>query len=100
MGYALGILLFVPLGDVAERRGLITKLFAAVSVALLAAGLAPTLAVLVLASIAIGVTAAVTHVLVPIAPELVEPGQSGRAIGTVMTGLILGILLADGLALC
>jgi predicted MFS family arabinose efflux permease len=94
MGYALGILLFVPLGDVAERRGLITKLFAAVSVALLAAGLAPTLAVLVLASIAIGVTAAVTHVLVPIAPELVEPGQSGRAIGTVMTGLILGILLA------
>jgi predicted MFS family arabinose efflux permease len=94
MGYALGILLFVPLGDVAERRGLIAKLFAAVSIALLAAGLAPTLAVLVLASVAIGITAAVTHVLVPVAPELAGPGESGRAIGTVMTGLLLGILLA------
>lgn len=94
VGYAFGILLFVPLGDVAERRGLMVKLFAAVSVALLAAGLAPSLLALVAASVAIGITAAVTHVFVPIAPELVEPHESGRAIGTVMSGLILGILLA------
>jgi predicted MFS family arabinose efflux permease len=93
MGYAAGILLFVPLGDVAERRGLIVKLFAAVSAALLAAGLAPSLWALVAASIAIGMTASVTHVLVPIAPELVRRGESGRAIGTVMAGLLLGILL-------
>ena len=94
IGYAFGILFFVPLGDVAERRGLVVKLFAAVSAALLFAGLAPSLLALVAASVAIGVTAAVTHVFVPIAPELVPPEQSGRAIGTVMTGLILGILLA------
>ncbi len=93
VGYAAGMLMFVPLGDVAERRGLITKLFAAVSLALLAAGLAPSLWVLVAASVAIGMTGAVTHVVVPIAPELVEPGESGRAVGTVMTGLLLGILL-------
>jgi predicted MFS family arabinose efflux permease len=93
VGYAAGILLFVPLGDVAERRGLIAKLFAAVSVALLVAGLAPSLWTLILASVAIGITASVTHILVPIAPELVEPEESGRAIGTVMTGLLLGILL-------
>jgi predicted MFS family arabinose efflux permease len=93
MGYAVGVLAFVPMGDVAERRGLIVKLFAAVSVALLAAGVAPTLWALVAASVAIGMTAAVTHVVVPIAPELVEPRESGRAIGTVMTGLLLGILL-------
>ncbi len=93
IGYAAGILVFVPLGDVAERRGLIVKLFAAVSAALLAAGLAPSLWTLVAASIAIGMTASVTHVLVPIAPELVRRGESGRAIGTVMAGLLLGVLL-------
>ena len=94
VGYAIGILLFVPMGDVAERRGLIVKLFAAVSIALLAAGIAPSLGAMVAASVVIGMTAAVTHVIVPIAPELVERRESGRAIGTVMTGLVLGILLA------
>ena len=93
VGYAAGILLFVPMGDVAERRGLIVKLFAAVTVALLAAEFAPSLWTLVAASVAIGLTASVTHVLVPIAPELAGPEESGRAIGTVMTGLLLGILL-------
>lgn len=93
VGYAAGILVFVPLGDVAERRALIVKLFAAVTLALVAAGLAPSLWTLVAASVAIGMTASVTHVLVPIAPELAEPEESGRAIGTVMTGLLLGILL-------
>lgn len=93
LGYAAGILVFVPMGDVAERRGLIVKLFAAVSAALLGAGLAPSLWTLVAASIAIGMTASVTHVLVPIAPELVKRGESGRAIGIVMAGLLLGVLL-------
>lgn len=94
LGFAAGILLFVPLGDVIERRSLVVKLYAVVAAALLAAGVAPSLLLVVAASVAIGVASAVTHVLVPIAPELAEPGQSGRAIGTVMTGLILGILLA------
>jgi predicted MFS family arabinose efflux permease len=98
VGYAAGILVFVPMGDVVERRGLVVKLFAAVSVALLLAGLAPSLWTLIAASIAIGMTASVTHVLVPIAPELVEPHQSGRAIGTVMTGLLVGILLGRAAA--
>jgi len=94
LGYAVGILLFVPLGDVAERRGLITWLFAAVGVAMLVAAAAPSLLMLAVASVVIGTTSAVTHVIVPIAPELVPPEQSGRAIGTVMTGLILGIILS------
>jgi predicted MFS family arabinose efflux permease len=93
VGFATGILLFVPMGDVTERRALIVKLFTAVSLALLAAGLAPSLWTLVAASVAMGMTASVTHVVVPIAPELAEPGESGRAIGIVMTGLLLGILL-------
>lgn len=93
LGYAAGILLFVPLGDVLERRGLMLRLFAAVSLALVAAGLAPAFWILLVANVAIGMTAAVTHVMVPLAPELAPPGQGGRAIGIVMTGLLFGVLL-------
>jgi predicted MFS family arabinose efflux permease len=93
LGYAAGILLFVPLGDVLERRKLILELFAAVSLALMAAYLAPSFWILVAASVAIGMAASVTHIMVPLAQELVGPGQSGRALGTVMTGLLLGVLL-------
>jgi predicted MFS family arabinose efflux permease len=94
VGYALGILGFVPLGDVVERRGLIMKIYAALSVALLVAAVAPTLWLLVAASVLVGVFAAVTHVVLPIAPDLVPDKERGRAIGIVMTGLLLGILLA------
>ena len=98
IGYALGIFLFVPLGDVVERRGLMARLFAAVAAAALASALAPSFALLLLASVATGLTAAVTHVAVPIAPELAPESERGRAIGTVMTGLLLGILLARSFA--
>ena len=94
LGYAAGILLFVPLGDVKRRRKLILLLFAAVSAALVAAGLAPSFTILVAASVAIGMTAAVTHIIVPLAPELAGAGEEGRGLGVVMTGLLLGVLLA------
>jgi predicted MFS family arabinose efflux permease len=94
VGYALGILGFVPLGDVVERRALIMKIYAALAAALLVAALAPTLWLLVAASVLVGVFAAVTHVVLPIAPDLVPDRERGRAIGIVMTGLLLGILLA------
>ncbi len=66
--------------------------------ALAAAGLASSLWVLLAASAAIGIAAAVTHIMIPMAPELAAPGESGRAIGTVMTGLLLGILLGRAIA--
>ena len=94
IGYALGMLTFVPLGDVLERRGLIMKMFGAVSVALLLTAVAPTLMLLIVASVLMGLFAAVTHIVLPIAPDLVGNEQRGRAIGVVMTGLLLGILLA------
>ena len=93
LGFAAGILACVPLGDVVGRRKLILRLFGAVTLALVAAGLAPSFWALVAASVAIGLAASVTHILVPIAPELADPGEGGRAIGTVMTGLLLGVLL-------
>ena len=94
IGYALGIFVFVPLGDVVERRALMMRLFGAVAVSMLASACAPGFAVLLLASVVTGLTAAVTHVAVPIAPELAADEDRGRAVGTAMTGLLLGILLA------
>ena len=94
VGYATGLLFFVPLGDVLERRGLMMRMYAAVSVALLLVALAPTLLWLIAASILVGVFASVTHIVLPIAPDLVSDRQRGRAIGIVMTGLLLGVLLA------
>jgi predicted MFS family arabinose efflux permease len=94
VGYALGLLLFVPLGDLLERRALMMRMYAAVVVALLLVSLAPTLAWLIAGSVLLGLVASVTHVVLPIAPDLVDDKERGRAIGTVMMGLLLGILLA------
>ncbi|MEO8736629.1 MAG: MFS transporter [Edaphobacter sp.] len=94
VGYAVGLLFFVPLGDVLERRALMMRMFAAVAVALLLVAMSPSLSWLIAGSVLIGVFASVTHVVLPIAPDLVTDEQRGRAIGIVMTGLLLGILLA------
>jgi predicted MFS family arabinose efflux permease len=94
VGYAIGLLAFVPLGDVLERRSLMMRMYGAVSIALLLVALAPNLDLLIAGSVLIGMFASVTHGALPIAPDLVSHEQRGRAIGTVMTGLLLGILLA------
>jgi predicted MFS family arabinose efflux permease len=98
VGYALGLLLFVPLGDMLERRALIMRMFAAVVAALLLVSAAPSLAWLVAGSVVLGMLASVTHIVLPIAPDLVTDTERGRAIGTVMMGLLLGILLARSFA--
>ncbi len=94
VGYAAGLLLFVPLGDVLERRLLMMRMYGAVGFALLLVAVSPTLMWLVAASALTGMLASVTHIALPIAPELASHDQRGRAIGIVMTGLLLGILLA------
>ncbi len=98
VGYAAGMLGFVPLGDVAERRGLMMKLYAAVAVALALVATAQNFAWLIAASALTGLLASVTHVALPLAPDLVPAERRGQAIGTVMTGLLLGILLARSFA--
>lgn len=98
VGYATGLLFFVPLGDVAERRKLMLRMYIGVTIALTLAGFAQNLTWMILASILIGLMASVTHVALPMAPDLVPHEQRGRAIGTVMTGLLLGILLARSFA--
>ncbi len=94
VGYALGLLSFVPLGDVLERRALMMRLYGAVSVALILVAVAPSLLWLIGASVLVGLFASVTHIVLPLAPDLVDDRQRGRAIGIVMTGLLVGVLLA------
>jgi predicted MFS family arabinose efflux permease len=65
-----------------------------VVLALLLVSLAPTLGWLIAGSFVLGMVASVTHVVLPIAPDMVRSRERGRAIGTVMMGLLLGILLA------
>ncbi|WP_250492128.1 MFS transporter [Caballeronia sp. GAWG1-1] len=94
LGYALGMLVLAPLGDRFDRRLLILLQLAALGVALVVACVAPTLAVLIAASLAIGVVATIAQQAVPFAAELAPAAERGHAVGTVMSGLLLGILLA------
>jgi len=94
VGYATGLLCCVPLGDVLERRTLIVRMFVGVAVALALVASAPNLTLLIVGSALLGLFASVTHIVLPIAPDLVGHEDRGRAIGIVMTGLLLGILLA------
>ncbi|GAC1408869.1 MAG: MFS transporter [Candidatus Velthaea sp.] len=92
LGYALGILFCVPLGDVLERRTLCVVMFACTTVALVAMATARTVTVLALAGFATGATTIVAQILMPFAADLASPETRGRVVGAVQTGLIVGIV--------
>ncbi|HBR2217960.1 TPA: MFS transporter [Klebsiella pneumoniae] len=94
IGYALGMLLLAPLGDVVPRRNLILIKGGLLILALLAAGFSSSLAWLVIASIAVGLLGSIGQDFVPIAAQLAPDERRGRAIGTITTGLLSGILLS------
>ncbi|WP_432561209.1 MFS transporter [Kineococcus sp. SYSU DK003] len=94
VSYGLGLLLVVPLGDLLERRRLLVvlALLAAAGHALCA--LAPDYWALAVGTAVAGLFSVAAQILVPFAAELAEPGRAGRAVGTVMSGLLIGALLA------
>jgi len=93
-GFLVGIVLLVPLGDrVDKRRLIITQHFAAM-LALLAAGAAQGAAAAAASGFLIGLCACYAQNIVPMVAELAPPGERGRAVGTVLTALFLGILFA------
>ncbi|HIV71679.1 MAG TPA: MFS transporter [Candidatus Aquabacterium excrementipullorum] len=94
LGYALGILLLAPLGDRFDRRRIILAKAAVLFVALLVAGASPGIGVLLAASLVIGVSATMAQDIVPAAATLAPEHSRGKVVGTVMTGLLLGILLS------
>lgn len=94
LGYALGILLLAPLGDRHDRRSIMLVKAVLLVLALLLAGLSPSLTVLLPASLLIGVSATLAQDIVPAAATLAPEAQRGKVVGTVMTGLLTGILLS------
>ncbi|WP_254068896.1 MFS transporter [Streptomyces sp. TM32] len=94
VGFGLGLLLLVPLGDLLERRRLAVTLTAATAVFLTVTASAPNAALLLTGTALTGLTSVAAQVVVPYAATLAAPAERGRTVGTVMTGLLLGILLA------
>ncbi|MBU6956851.1 MFS transporter [Pseudomonas sp. CVAP len=94
VGYALGLLFIVPLGDRVNRKRLILTQVLLSAVALAAVGAAQQWLALLGAMIVMGLLAVVVQVLVAYAAVLATPSQRGQAVGTVTSGIVLGILLA------
>lgn len=94
IGTGLGMLFFVPLGDMYERRSLISTLLVAESIAVAFVASASNVVWLSIACFCVGATAAAVHVIVPLAAHLAPPKERGHVVGTVLSGLLIGVLLA------
>ncbi|HBV92149.1 MAG TPA: MFS transporter [Pantoea sp.] len=93
-GYALGILLLAPLGDRHDRRTIIFIKGLLLVAALLLCGFSGGLSALLVASFITGLTATVAQDIVPASAALAPERSRGKTVGTVMTGLLVGILLS------
>ncbi|MDA8073540.1 MAG: MFS transporter [Actinomycetota bacterium] len=98
LGYAAGLLLVLPLGDILERRRLVVGLSLATAAALVGFALSGSGTWVLLAAGVVGVTTTLAQILVPFAASLALPHKRGQVVGTVMSGLLVGILLARTLA--
>jgi predicted MFS family arabinose efflux permease len=98
IGYGLGLLLIVPLGDLIENRRLVVWALCLTIAALVMLSLASHALPLLAASLLVGVGAVAAQVLVPYAAHLAPPHARGRTVGNVMSGLLLGIMLARPIA--
>ncbi|TXS22055.1 MFS transporter [Streptomyces sp. adm13(2018)] len=94
IGYALGILLLVPLADIVRLRRLTSVLLALTTAALLVAAAAPGVLTLALATLALSTTTVLPQILTPVAAVLADPGRQGRVVGLVGLGLTLGSTLS------
>jgi predicted MFS family arabinose efflux permease len=94
VGYTLGMITLVPLGDVLDRRRLVVRLLTVVSCFQLASFAAPSLPVLVLTSLVVATASVVSPMMVAFAASLAAPEERGRVTGKVMSGVLLGVLLA------
>jgi len=98
IGYAIGLIFLVPLGDLFDRRKLIIAHFLLSALSLLAIGFAGSAGILLLAMAVTGLLAVVTQALVAYAASLADPARRGHVVGIVTSGIVLGLLLARAIA--
>lgn len=98
LGYAIGLFALVPLGDLMDRRRLIVGQFLVLAIALAAMAFAQGAVMVVAASIAVGMTATVAQQIIPFAAHLASPSRRGATVGTLMSGLLCGVLLSRTIA--
>lgn len=98
IGYGVGLFFVVPLADLLENRRLVVTLLVAAIVALLAAALSTAAAPFLVSALLIGIASVSVQVLVPYAAHLAPKAQHGRVVGTIMSGLMFGIMLARPVA--
>ncbi|MBK4736924.1 MFS transporter [Noviherbaspirillum pedocola] len=94
IGYGLGLLLLVPLGDILENRKLVLTLLVLSALALVGAAVVRVAPLFLLAAAAIGITSVTVQILVPWSAHLATEANRGRVVGSVTSGLLLGIMLA------
>lgn len=94
LGYATGMLFIAPLADMIRRKRLIMVCLALAAVALVLAGMAKGINLLIVASYLVGIFSLIPQLLVPMTAHLAKPEERGSKIGFVMSGLLLGILLS------
>jgi len=94
LGYAAGLAFVVPLGDLVARRRLVPLVLTGTAAALLAAAASPSMGALIGLAALVGLGSVIAHVVIPFGAELANDDERGRVVGTLMTGLLLGILLA------
>jgi len=94
VGYAIGLVVLLPLGDLMDRRKLVVGLSLATSAALLWLGSTSSAPWLLSAALTVGTVSVLAQVLVPFSAALAPEHERGRVVGMVMSGLLVGILLA------
>jgi predicted MFS family arabinose efflux permease len=94
IGYAVGILFIVPLGDLRDRRRLVPLMMLLSAIALAACSIAPGIGSLTIMLVAVGVTTVSGQILAPLAGDLSDDASRGKVVGIVMSGIITGILVA------
>ncbi|EHO4503812.1 MFS transporter [Salmonella enterica] len=98
LGYAAGLLFLVPLGDMFERRMLIVSMTLLAAGGMLITASSQSLSIMILGTALTGLFSVVAQILVPLAATLATPDTRGKVVGTIMSGLLLGILLARTVA--
>jgi predicted MFS family arabinose efflux permease len=98
VGYALGLALLLPLGDLLENRRLSSRTLVVTAAGLAVAAVAPGFGIFLVALALVGVTSVVAQVLIPLAAHLAPEQSRGKYVGQVTSGLLLGIMLARSVA--